>query len=54
MDNFDERGSYFGGDMVLRDSQLEALKSGIIDDEYRWPYGKVPYVLDSQFGKSTT
>ena len=50
LDNIDERSPYFGGDMVLSKSQLRGLKSGIIADEYRWPHGKVPYVLDSEFG----
>jgi len=48
-DNIDERGPYYGGDMVLNEEQLAELKSGIIGSTYRWPSGRVPYQLDASF-----
>ena len=50
-DNIDERGPYYGGDMVLHEDQLEDFKAGILGSTYRWPGGKVPYVLDPYFSK---
>ncbi|CAG7837627.1 unnamed protein product [Allacma fusca] len=51
-DNMDERGKYHGGDMVLTPDQLGELKQGINGDNYRWPGGIVPYVIDTNFSPS--
>lgn len=42
-------GGQFEGDMVLEEKQKRALlgleKTGVINTNYRWPDGVVPYVL---------
>lgn len=47
--NIETLGGQFEGDMVLEERQKQALlglqKTGIINTNYRWPNGVVPYVL---------
>jgi len=50
-------GGQFEGDMVLEEKQKRALlgleKTGIINTNYRWPNGVVPYVLaDGYFSQA--
>lgn len=47
--NIEALGGQFEGDMVLEEAQKRALfgleKTGLINTNYRWPNGTVPYVL---------
>lgn len=47
--NIESLGGQFEGDMVLDERQKRALlgleKTGLINTNYRWPNGVVPYVL---------
>lgn len=47
--NIETLGGQFEGDMVLEEKQRRALlgleKTGLINTNYRWPNGVVPYVL---------
>merc|ERR1712180_320222 len=48
--NPDEWGPHFQGDLI---GPLPFLsKNGLLDEKYRWPEGKVPYEIGSEFSSS--
>jgi hypothetical protein len=50
-DNFDERGSFVEGDMILQPGMTN--RAGIIGDIFRWPNATVVYQIDKDFSKDS-
>ncbi|XP_021949843.1 zinc metalloproteinase nas-13 [Folsomia candida] len=46
-DNFDERGPYMGGDVILPPGM--DIRNGVIGDHLRWPNATLIYSLDRNF-----
>ncbi|GIY11885.1 hypothetical protein CEXT_780071 [Caerostris extrusa] len=42
-----ENPDLFGGDMLVPHDDYIKLGNAIADENYRWPDGKVPYVIES-------
>ena len=51
MDNPEERGPYFEGDILTPPNEI-TIKSGLIGEQYRWPEAIVAYEIHSDFGIS--